>query len=341
MALATRCPNCHALFRVVADQLKLRGGLVRCGACQHVFDAIGTLSYIDDAILATANQTSAAGPSPVAQPAAAASSVVAAFATQPVDRIAESPTPPTTSELAAAAAGREPDVPPTSPNDEPVVEASTATLAGDAQPAATLSDDATPLPPDDAPAGTDQTIEPEIEQAVAPEFLRDGSSPRSRALSLLFGGGAVVLALLALAQLAVIFRSEILASFPDARPGLTQLCKAFRCTVSWPTRGQMLAVVGSELQALPGTSAFELSAVVRNRSPVVLALPAIELTLTDTLNRTVARKVFTPTDYLAGESDPQAKLVAGLEPGTDLTIRIGFEARGLNAAGFVVYPFYL
>jgi AGZA family xanthine/uracil permease-like MFS transporter len=43
MALATRCPNCHALFRVAADQLKLRGGLVRCGACQHVFDAIGTL----------------------------------------------------------------------------------------------------------------------------------------------------------------------------------------------------------------------------------------------------------------------------------------------------------
>lgn len=49
MALATRCPNCQALFRVVADQLKLRGGLVRCGACRHVFDAIGSLTYVDDA----------------------------------------------------------------------------------------------------------------------------------------------------------------------------------------------------------------------------------------------------------------------------------------------------
>src|SRR5215470_12327209 len=53
MALATRCPNCRVLFRVVADQLKLRGGLVRCGACRHVFDAIGSLTYIED---------SAAGP---------------------------------------------------------------------------------------------------------------------------------------------------------------------------------------------------------------------------------------------------------------------------------------
>src|SRR5258706_3184597 len=49
MALATRCPNCQVLFRVVADQLKLRGGLVRCGSCRHVFDAIGSLAYVDDA----------------------------------------------------------------------------------------------------------------------------------------------------------------------------------------------------------------------------------------------------------------------------------------------------
>jgi len=41
--------NCQVLFRVVADQLKLRGGLVRCGSCRHVFDAIGSLAYVDDA----------------------------------------------------------------------------------------------------------------------------------------------------------------------------------------------------------------------------------------------------------------------------------------------------
>ena len=48
MALATRCPNCQSMFRVVSDQLKLRGGLVRCGSCRHVFDAISSLSYIDE-----------------------------------------------------------------------------------------------------------------------------------------------------------------------------------------------------------------------------------------------------------------------------------------------------
>jgi predicted Zn finger-like uncharacterized protein len=38
MALATQCPHCFTIFRVAGDQLKLRGGLVRCGSCRQVFN---------------------------------------------------------------------------------------------------------------------------------------------------------------------------------------------------------------------------------------------------------------------------------------------------------------
>ncbi|KWR75700.1 DUF3426 domain-containing protein [Cupriavidus sp. IDO] len=37
--LVTRCPACRTAFRLVADQLRLRQGLVRCGHCDTVFDA--------------------------------------------------------------------------------------------------------------------------------------------------------------------------------------------------------------------------------------------------------------------------------------------------------------
>jgi predicted Zn finger-like uncharacterized protein len=40
MALATRCPHCQTTFRVAHDQLKLRAGLVRCGACKQIFNGI-------------------------------------------------------------------------------------------------------------------------------------------------------------------------------------------------------------------------------------------------------------------------------------------------------------
>lgn len=57
MALATRCPHCHTTFRVAADQLKLRGGIVRCGACQQVFDGNAHLVDLEAQALARAGAT--------------------------------------------------------------------------------------------------------------------------------------------------------------------------------------------------------------------------------------------------------------------------------------------
>jgi predicted Zn finger-like uncharacterized protein len=354
MALGTRCPNCHALFRVAADQLKLRGGLVRCGACQHVFDAIGTLNYIDDATLPAATQP----PSPAVDAVIAAirkAESAAGDAMSMHDASAPTPARPTLDSDAApkqvailtkegepdATFGAVPDSDQRSiafdaapqeavPESERAVES--AAPIGDMQAVLAEQVETEPIAADERPT---------VAGAAEPAFLRQARTPGRRRISILFGGAAILLGLLLLAQLAVTFRADILTKCPNARPALGQLCKIFRCTVSWPTRGDLLAVVGSELQALPGTSVFELTAIVRNRGNLTLALPALELTLSDTLNRTVARKVFVPGDYLATETDPQAALQAGIEAGADLTIRVAFEARDLNASGFIVYPFYL
>lgn len=357
MALATRCPSCQALFRVAPDQLKLRGGLVRCGACRHVFDAIGTLSYVDDAVLATT--------APAASPAVGA--VIAAIrkAESTVGggmEAADAPAPdesPALEPPAAAAAG-DPSDPVVPFEDEAVVEfegsAEEAPLPAAEMPAPVIEASAEapavaapsepvqePTPDPSAVAeqpGDAAPIKPlETPAAAEPSFLRQAQAPKPRRT--LLHAGAVLLAVLALAQLAVLFRAEIIAAMPQARPALGQLCRLFGCTVSWPGRPELLAVVGTELQALPGTDLFELTAVVRNRSQITMALPAIELTLSDTLDRTVARKVFAPADYLAGSGDAESQIDAGLAAGADLTVRIPFEARGVNAAGFVVYPFYL
>ena len=52
MALATQCPHCHTTFRVAHDQLKLRAGMVRCGACKQVFNGVEHLLRPDDAAAA-------------------------------------------------------------------------------------------------------------------------------------------------------------------------------------------------------------------------------------------------------------------------------------------------
>ncbi|WP_286999406.1 zinc-ribbon domain-containing protein, partial [Comamonas sp. UBA7840] len=43
MSLITCCPSCGTKFRVVADQLRISEGWVRCGRCQEVFDATQAL----------------------------------------------------------------------------------------------------------------------------------------------------------------------------------------------------------------------------------------------------------------------------------------------------------
>jgi Protein of unknown function (DUF3426) len=141
----------------------------------------------------------------------------------------------------------------------------------------------------------------------------------------------------------VVFRSQLLVAAPELRPALTTLCTPWRCTVNWPARADLLAVIGSEMQALPGTNVLELTAVVRNRANHPQPLPAVEVTLTDTSNRAVIRKVLTAADYLAGSSDAARRIAEGLEAGGEVTIRVAFEATGGNATGygFLVYPFHL
>lgn len=58
MSLVTSCPQCGTSFRVTQEQLSASLGKVRCGKCQHVFDASTRLAEIP-----------ASPPQPVAPPA--------------------------------------------------------------------------------------------------------------------------------------------------------------------------------------------------------------------------------------------------------------------------------
>lgn len=365
MALATKCPQCGALFRVVADQLKLRGGLVRCGQCRSVFDAIGSLTYVEDTALAQSRTVSALT-RPISPPRPVSHE-------QQVTAARQSLGPATTLRIAPAApatlaGGLAPRAEPTRPhgdNTRPLRKRATA-AARKAQHKSAAVERA------QAEAGVPTLIAPDVarrasaapaadgievielapppdayEHAAAgesaptePSFLQE-KRPTPRGFSIFFGGGSLLLAVLAVAQLAVIFRGEMMVHWPQTRLMLVDLCNVFGCTVSWPTQADQLAVIGTELQAIPGTDAMELTAVVRNRASFRQSLPAVEVTLTDARNRAVARKVFTPADYLASAGEPSARIDEGIGPGSDMTIRIFFEARGLQPAGFLVYPFYM
>ncbi|MBB3012536.1 DUF3426 domain-containing protein [Cupriavidus alkaliphilus] len=90
--LVTRCPACRTAFRLVADQLRLRQGLVRCGQCETVFDAREHLIEIPLPAGTTAGSTPAPAQKPAASaaPAPAAADTPAPLASSPA---APAPTP--------------------------------------------------------------------------------------------------------------------------------------------------------------------------------------------------------------------------------------------------------
>ena len=62
MSLATRCPACGTIFRVVQDQLKVSEGWVRCGQCHEVFHGIEALFDLDSDPAIAARRAAARAP---------------------------------------------------------------------------------------------------------------------------------------------------------------------------------------------------------------------------------------------------------------------------------------
>jgi predicted Zn finger-like uncharacterized protein len=64
--MVTRCPRCGTAFRVVASQLAVRDGHVRCGQCTTVFDARATLVADAEAVGFEAQGPASVAPEPAA-----------------------------------------------------------------------------------------------------------------------------------------------------------------------------------------------------------------------------------------------------------------------------------
>ncbi|MGQ0577812.1 MAG: DUF3426 domain-containing protein [Betaproteobacteria bacterium] len=146
----------------------------------------------------------------------------------------------------------------------------------------------------------------------------------------------LLLALLA-TQAAYAFRTELMVQVPQSRKYYERACEWFGCTVVKPRLSRYLHIEASDLKAPDPArpSEIELMLAVRNRAPVEQDFPAFELTLTNSQEQTIARRVFLPAEYL-----PWTDSADGLKAGTELPIRLFLDTGELRAAGYRLYLFY-
>ncbi|MGH8809508.1 MAG: DUF3426 domain-containing protein, partial [Noviherbaspirillum sp.] len=121
------------------------------------------------------------------------------------------------------------------------------------------------------------------------------------------------------------------------KPVLTDACARLGCQLGLPAQIEMVSIESNELQTLAAdNSTFTLTVLLRNHGTTAQAWPHIELTLNDTNEKAIARKVFQPGDYLAPVQDAGK----GFGPKSEQPVKIHFALSQLKASGYRVYLFY-
>jgi len=307
MSLITRCPACGTMFKVVPDQLRISEGWVRCGQCADVFDATANLQEPE------ATAALAPIPEPIASPvsvftpvsaAPIAASVVAPVAVQPAAPAQES----------AAAASDSPDsiaAPPLYPWFPSEVH--------------------------DSQLQRESRIEEEEPDLDSVSFVRHARRkalwrrPAVRALLLLV---VLLLAGLLALQYAVQERDKLAATQPDLRHWLQVLCAQLRCEIQPPRQIDAIVIDSSSFNRLR-SDAYRLSFSLRNQAAMQVAMPSIELTLTDSQDQPVIRSVLAPRDVGAA-----AVLAAAGESTTSVAVSVAANGSNGRIAGYRLLAFY-
>jgi predicted Zn finger-like uncharacterized protein len=333
-ALAARCSHCGTVFRVVQDQLRVAGGLVRCGRCGEVFNASENLIDVGTAAAAGSPAGDVAGQAghrpaaPPPEPAAAGPDGI------DFELAIEPEAPP---QEAAPPRRPEPEpelVPEPEPEPEPAPERQPPATTEKLRAPALEPEPAAERPAGRAPVESDLRAEPE----QAPSFMRSPAresrwqQPRlRRMLALACGLGLLLLA----GQAAHTWRDHLAASAPGLRGPLTAACGLLRCQIEAVRSIDSLAVDSSGLVRVERSNVYKLQVVLRNRASQAVAVPALDVTLSDASGQLIARRVLRASELGVTETT--------LAAGRELSLQATLQARlaGTEAiAGYTIELFY-
>ena len=337
------------MFKVVPDQLRISDGWVRCGQCDEVFDANAHL-YTDPE----------QQPEPVVQDTGLADNTGGdwksslRFATDQQETA-----------LPAADAMFEPD-------DATVVEVldvSDDALTGDEAPAEegysaaqepgldALLDlrpghardepdvpvDVSPVIAKPAPAAEPRYAQVQVKTVEAAETPKLSFMRQARGSSVWHQTGVrVLLSLIALVLVAALVlqvvvheRDRIAATEPATADALLAVCAWLDCKVQ-PVRQIESVVIDSSSFTKVRADVYRLNFTLKSTAAIALAVPALELTLTDLQDQAVVRRVLLAAELGAGKDtlDAGAELTAALP----ITVKPGSNTERIS--GYRLLAFY-
>ncbi|MEP7140585.1 MAG: zinc-ribbon and DUF3426 domain-containing protein [Caldimonas sp.] len=340
MSLATRCTACGTSFRVVQDQLKISEGWVRCGQCDAVFNALEGLFDLGRELNAGWEDLPAPAVTPTPEtslpdgahgpPAPAEYDELDDNDEGPTSNLGELLADPIDAHLFGPRRRAESAPKPAGQVvSRDRVEFSDARFDSDlfAENAAVAEDETLMLP------STDAGMLP-LEVATRPDFLRRAERQamwRSAGMRSALGAASALAVLVLVLQVVNHGRDALAAQYPSLRAPLVAWCDLVGCTLQRPRRIDEVIVDSTALTRATGQDAFVLAVNLKSRSALALAMPSIDLTLTDGQGRLVARRALSPQDFRAADVLP---------PGGDAALQVTLSAGTPSVVGYTVEIFY-
>lgn len=206
--------------------------------------------------------------------------------------------------------------------DAPVTDPQTVILDDD-----TSTDDADTLPPFEADAAPVAPTDPipfaAQTQTHTPSFLRTDESTsiwRRPAVRISLLIALVVLLAVLAAQVLVKERDRVAAMEPSLRPVLEVLCAVSGCSISALRQIESVVIDSSSFSRVRGDD-YRLGFTLRNTATIDIAMPSIELALTDPRDQAVIRRIIKPAEFgarspaLASASVWTGSLALNVQPG--------------------------
>lgn len=170
-------------------------------------------------------------------------------------------------------------------------------------------------------------------------FVQDNDNefqPRSRSWPWAIASSLLLLMLVA--QAGFYFRVDLAAQLPALKPALVGYCRILKCTVPLPQHAELISIESSGLEADPSNeNQINLNALLRNLAPYAQAYPSLELTLNDKQDKPLARRLFTPENYLPLTEAEST----GLLPNHEIGIKLRLNTTDLRPFGYrlvLLYP---
>jgi predicted Zn finger-like uncharacterized protein len=361
------------MFRVVPDQLRISEGWVRCGHCDEVFDANAHLRTLEETprmAAADAEPVWAVNPElleplqgaevhleapspsapppqiqatgdgrvhdaepcdwgPAASPQSASDLLeILGDVDAPLARVATRATPQAAPFLNES---------PQESRQEPKLEPEQFSIA-DPVPADSWmllhEQEVTALDHNEA---LDPAVDALLAEDIPLSFLSAHAAPswasRAPGKRILQALCTLLVLLLGL-QILLSERDRMYASAPALRPLLVFSCRVLGCTIAPYRQIDAIAIDSSSFTSVkPGV--YLLMVTLKNTAAIELAMPALELTLTDTQDQPLLRRI-----VLATEFKGQGAIASGGELVASLPVRVNAGAFPEKISGYKLLAFY-